>query len=185
MPRSNPVDVTTASWRAAGESRDIELAATCLAEDVQFISPLTARFRFQGRGQALDMLTAAFEVIDGVRYHTELGEGPTRALFFNGRCGREHFEEAQLLRFNDDGLIEELTMFGRPLPGVTAVMAAIGPVMLKRRQQPILARLIGAATAPLALLTRTGEKRLVPLADPNRARPTGGSRRPTTEDGAS
>jgi len=52
--------------------------------------------------------------------------------------------------------------------GLTAVMAAIGPVMLKRRRRPALARLIGAATAPLALLTRTGEKRIVPLADPNR-----------------
>lgn len=164
----NRVDTTTASWRAAGESHDVELAAACLAEDVQVISPLTARFRFHGRAQARDMLVAAFEVIDTIRYHTELGDGSARALFFNGRCGREDFEEAQLLRFDDDGLIEELTLFGRPLPGVTAVMAAIGPAMLKRRQQPFLARLIGAASAPLVLLTRTGEKRLVPLADPNR-----------------
>ena len=148
-----------------------------MAEDVQVISPLTAQFRFRGRVQASDMLSAAFEVIDTIRYHTELGDGSVRALFYNGRCGREDFEEAQLLRFNEEGLIEELTLFGRPLPGVTAVMAAIGPVMLKRRQQPILARLIGAATTPLALLTRTGENRLIPLADPNRRAPAAGQGR--------
>ncbi|GIF62280.1 hypothetical protein Ais01nite_03150 [Asanoa ishikariensis] len=170
---SSRVDTTIASWRAAGESRDAELAATCLAQEVQVISPLTARFRFQGRAQASEMLSAAFEVIDTIRFHTELGDESARALFYYGRCRKEEFEEAQLLRFNADGLIEELTLFGRPLPGVTAVMAAIGPVMLRRRQQPILARMIQAATAPLALLTRTGEKRLVPLADPNRPAPKG------------
>ena len=165
---TSPTEVTTASWRAAGESRDAGLATRCLADEVQAISPLTARFRFRGRDQVGDMLIAAFEVIDTIRYHTEVGDESTRALFYYGHCGREDFEEAQLLRFNDEGLIVELTLFGRPLPGLTAVMAAIGPVMLKRRRRPALARLIGAATAPLALLTRTGEKRIVPLADPNR-----------------
>jgi hypothetical protein len=147
-----------------------------VAPDVQIISPLTARFRFKGRDQARDMLTAAFEVIDTISFHTEVGDESTRALFYHGRCGRENFEEAQLLRFNDEGLIVELTLFGRPLPGLTAVMAAIGPVMLKHRRRPGLARLIAAATTPLALLTRTGEKRIVPLADPNRAPTTTGAR---------
>jgi hypothetical protein len=122
---------------------------------------------------------------EGGAYPAGVPPEKARAVFFNGRCGREDFEEAPLLRFNNDGLIEELTMFGRPLPGVTAVMAAIGPVMLKRRQQPIRARLISAAIAPLVLLTRPGEKRRVPLADPNRRRPPDGSRPPTREDGSS
>jgi len=164
----SPVDGTTAAWRAAGESHDVELAAGCLAEEVQVISPLTARFRFRGREQARDMLVAAFAVIDTIRYHTELGDESARALFFHGRCRGQEFEEAQLLRFDGDGRIVELTLFGRPLPGLTAVMAAIGPVMLKRQRRPAVARLIGAATAPLALMTRAGDKRIVPLADPAR-----------------
>ncbi|HEX2807993.1 MAG TPA: nuclear transport factor 2 family protein [Kineosporiaceae bacterium] len=122
----------------AGEARDVDRAVSCLAEDVQIISPLTASFRFQGRGQAREMLTAGFE-------------------------------EAQLLRFDAHSRLVELTLFGRPLPGVTAVMAAIGPRMLHNSKQPALARLVRAATAPLAVLTRLGEKRLVPLADPHRS----------------
>jgi hypothetical protein len=107
-------------------------------------------------------------VITEIRYHTEVGDGRTRALFYRGRCGREQFEEAQLLRFDADGLVTELTLFGRPLPGVTVVMASIGPALLHRRGKPAVARLIAAATRPLATLTRPGEARLVPLADPDR-----------------
>jgi hypothetical protein len=132
---------------------------------------LTASFRFRGREQAGDMLAAAFEVIDVISYHTEVGDDSTRALFYSGLCGREEFEEAQLLRFDDEGLICELTLFGRPFPGVTAVMAAIGPELLRRQRRPMMARLIGVVTAPLAVLTRVGEARLVPLADPNRSTP--------------
>lgn len=159
---------TTAAWRAAGENGDAEAAAQCLADDAKLISPLTAQFRFRGRGQIHEMLMAAFEVISDIRYHTVLGDGATRAVFFTGRCGKQEFEEAQLLRFNSEGLITELTLFGRPLPGVTAVMAGIGPRLVRRQGKPRLAAAIGAAVKPLAVMTLVGERHLVPLTDPNR-----------------
>lgn len=169
---SASAQATTATWRRAGEAKNSELAASCLADNVQVISPLTARFRFVGRDQARTMLDAAFAVMEEFDYHTEVGDERTRALFYRGRCRGEAFEEAQLVRFDEDGLIVELTLFGRPLPGVTAVMTAIGPRMLQDRDQPTLARLIAAASAPLALLARQGERHLVPLADPSRRRST-------------
>jgi hypothetical protein len=161
-------NTTTATWRQASESRDAALVTTCLADNVQVISPLTAQFRFTGRDQVRTMLTAAFKVIDSIKFHTEIGDHETKALFYYGRCRGVDFEEAQLLRFNDEGLIVEITLFGRPLPGLTAVMAAIGPELLQAGDHPALARAIGAATTPLAAITRLAEKRLVPLADPNR-----------------
>lgn len=164
------IATTTAAWRAAGESGDAEAAASCLADDAVAISPLTAAFRFNGREQVRDMLVAAAQVVDDVRYHTEVGDDSTRALFMTGRAGREQFEEAQLLRFDDDGRIVELTLFGRPLPALTQVMSTIGPVLVRRQGRPGLAGVIRAATAPLYVLTRIGERTLVPLADPGRAR---------------
>jgi hypothetical protein len=161
---------TVAAWRAAVESGDAEAAAQALAPDVTVVSPLTAQFRFHGRQQAQDMLAAAFEVIGDIRCHTEVGEGRTRALFCHGRVGRENIEEAQLLRLAENGLIQELTLFGRPLPGLTAVMADIGPRLLNRQGRPGLARVVRFATAPLAAVTRLGDHRLVPLADPARSR---------------
>src|SRR5687768_11146410 len=50
---------------------------------------------------------------------------------------------AQLLRLNPDGLIREITFFGRPLPALTEVMAGIGPRLLRRQRRPGLARLVG------------------------------------------
>ncbi len=171
QPTRSPAD-TIAAWRTAVESGDADAAAALLAADVTVISPLTARFRFQGRQQAHDMLIAAFEVLSDLRWHTEVGEGRTRALFLHGRAGRESFEEAQLLRLDEDGFIHELTLFGRPLPALTAVMAAIGPTMLRRQRRSSTARLIAFATAPLAVITRFGDRRLVPLADPGRTPPS-------------
>lgn len=165
---ADPISATTAAWRAAGEHLDADAAARCLAAEAELISPLTARFRFRGRDQIHEMLIAAFEVISDIRYHTVVGEGATRAVFFTGRCGAEEFEEAQLLRFDSDGLITELTFFGRPLPGVTAVMAGIGPRLARRQGKARLAVAITAAVRPLAAMTRIGDKRLVPLSDPNR-----------------
>jgi hypothetical protein len=161
---------TIAAWRAAGESANVTAAMACLTTDVEVVSPLTAQFRFRGQAQVSDMLASAFEVIHEIRYHTQVGDGDTWALFYHARAGRESVEEAQLLRLNDDGLIREITLFGRPLPALTEVMAGIGPRLLRRQHQPILARLVTLATTPLNAMTRMGERTILPKADPNRRR---------------
>jgi hypothetical protein len=163
-------ETTIGAWRAAGEAGDAVAAAACLARNVEVISPLTASFRFRGPAQVTDMLASAFEVIHGIRFHTEVGAGDTWALFYHARAGREPVEEAQLLRLDDDGLIRELTIFGRPLPALTTVMAGIGPRLLRRQRQPLLGRVVTLATAPLNAAVRLGERTLLPRADPNRRR---------------
>jgi hypothetical protein len=161
---------TIDAWRSAGENGDAAAAAACLAPDVEVISPLTAAFRFHGPAQVTDMLASAFEVIHQIRFHTEVGKGDTWALFYHARAGREPVEEAQLLRLDGAGLIRELTLFGRPLPALTAVMAGIGPRLLRRQRQPWLGRAVTLATAPLHAAVRLGERTLLPKADPNRRR---------------
>ena len=164
-------EATIAAWRAAAEHGDASAAGVLFAADVEVISPLTEQFRFHGTQQVTAMLTAAFETISGIRFHTQVGAGQTWALFFHARVGRHPVEEAQLLRLDGAGRIRELTLFGRPLPALTAVMAGIGPRLLRRQHRPVLARLVGALTGPVALATRLGERRIVPLADPNRPPP--------------
>lgn len=113
------------------------------------------------------MLAAAFEKIRDIRFHTQVGADQTWG-FFHALVGRQLVEEAQLLRLDASNRIRELTLFGRPLPALTSVMADIGPRLLCRHRRPALARLVGALTAPVAVLTRVGERRIVPLADPGR-----------------
>jgi hypothetical protein len=161
-------NTTIDAWRVAGERGDATAAAACLAPGIEVISPLTAAFRFHGTEQVTHMLASAFEVIHDIRYHTELGDGPTWALFYRARVGRDALEEAQLLRLDDEGRIRELTLFGRPLPALTAVMKGIGPRLLRRQRQPALSRLVTVATAPINAAVRLGERTLLPKADPNR-----------------
>lgn len=165
------VDETVENWQRAAENRDVALLRQCLAPDVVLISPLTAAFRFRGPDELCEVFEAAWDgVLTDIRFHTVLGDGAARALFFNALAGGEEVEEAQLLRFDGTGLIREMTLFGRPLPGLTAVLTGIAGPLLVRQNRPLMARALGAATAPLALLTKVGERRLVPLADPAKAR---------------
>ena len=48
------------------------------------------------------------------------------------------------------------------------VMAGIGPRLLRRQGQPGLARVVTLATGPLNAMAHTGERRIMPLADPNK-----------------
>ena len=164
------MDETVATWQRANETHDVDAARRCLAPGVVLISPLTEVFRFRGPDEVAEVMAAAWEVVTDVRWHTVLGDDTARALFFHARARGEVVEEAQLLRFDAAGLITELTFFGRPLPGLTAVMAGIGGPLLRRQGRPLAGRLIGAAIAPLAALTKVGERRIVPFADPKRAR---------------
>jgi len=169
-PRTSRADQTIAEWRLAAENHDAGQAIACLAGNAVLISPLTAQFTFDGRDRVADVMIAAFKVIDDIRFHTEVGDDRTRALFYTGRCGHQALEEAQLIRLNHEGLITEITMFGRPLPGLTAVMRRIVPLILGRQGRPQLGSVLGVAAAPLHAITASGEQRLVPLASPYRTR---------------
>lgn len=153
-------------WRAAGECGDAHTAASCLAADVELISPLTERFRFRGRDQVRGLLSAAFTAIEEIRFHTQVGDGDTYALFYRGRIGTQNLEEAQLLRLDDQGHIRELTLFGRPLPALTGLISTLGPELARQEGRPALAAFLGAATAPLHAMARLGEHHIVPLAAP-------------------
>ena len=77
-------------------------------------------------------------------------------------------EEAQLLRLDGDGLIREITLFGRPLPALTAVMSGIGPRIARHQGRRGLAAFLRLNTAPLHAMVTFGDRRVVPLAAPPR-----------------
>jgi hypothetical protein len=170
-------EATITAWRDAVEHGDADAAGHLLAAGIEVISPLTEQFRFHGPEQVIAMLAAAFETISDIRFHTQVGADHTWALFFHAHVARQFVEEAQLLRLDASGHIRELTLFGRPLPALTAVMADIGPRLLRGQRRPVLARLVGALSSPVAVLTRVGERRIIPLADPRRPQGTSPKRR--------
>src|SRR6185437_1038950 len=106
------------------------------APDVIFHSPLSATATFHGQEQVRELFTAALGALSDLRYHTDLGDERTRVLAATARLGREEIEESVLLHFDDQGLIKEITMWIRPLPGLTAMMAALGPALARATGKP-------------------------------------------------
>jgi len=155
-------------WRAAAESGDAEGAVSALSDDVELVSPLTEQFRFRGRAEVGPLLEVAFSVIADIEVHTHVDGGDTHAMFYRARIGDQPLEEAQLLRLDADGRIREVTLFVRSLPALTALLAALGPELARRQGRRGLAALLAASTSPLHALSRFGERRIVPLAAPER-----------------
>jgi hypothetical protein len=115
-----------------------------------------------------EIFAAAFTAIRDIAFHTEVGDGDTVALFYHATARGLPLEEAQLLRLDAAGLIRELTLFGRPLPALTAVMSALGPEIARRQGRRGLGAFLRANTAPLHAIVRFGDRRVVPLAAPRR-----------------
>ncbi|WP_165959428.1 nuclear transport factor 2 family protein [Nonomuraea longispora] len=156
---------TSLRYREAGEAKDLDALIATLAPDVVFHSPLSARARFAGHRQMRELFGVALNVLGGLRYHTDVGDERTRMLASSAHLNGQELEESTLLRLNDEALIAEITMWIRPLPALTAVMAALGPGLAQAAGKPVLSALVGAAVKPLILMTRVGDRTLVPLLD--------------------
>lgn len=154
-------DSPARAYREAGEAGDLDALMATLAPDAAFHSPLSATARFTGERDLRELFGVVLGVVSGMRYHTDVGDDRVRMLAATARVGRQELEESALLRFGEHGLVEEITLWVRPLPGLTALMAAIGTGLARgRRGLPLL---VGAATGTLHAMTRAGDRTLVPL----------------------
>ncbi|MDT0483970.1 nuclear transport factor 2 family protein [Streptomyces doebereineriae] len=157
---------TVASWRSAEERGDVDAAVACLSRDVVLSSPLTEQFRFEGLDQLRSFLTSAFTAVKDVRYHTQTGEGDVYALVYRAQVGSQSFEEVQLLRLDDEARIKEITLFGRPMPALTALMTILGPELARQQGRPGLAALMRASTMPIHAMVTFGDRSMVPKTRP-------------------
>lgn len=164
--------MTVDDFRRAAATHDIDLALSTLSDDVVVRSPLTDRFTFDGKENVGRLFETAYEKFEGLNYHTAIGEGTNRVLVGGATTNGVTFEETLLLTLDDAGKIAEITLFIRPLPGLTAVMAALGPALARRNGRSRLTRsALRAMTAPLAAATRSGDKFGVGLALPKHETP--------------
>jgi hypothetical protein len=148
---------TTARLVQAAEGGDIDgIMATC-SPQVVVKSPITASAHFEGLDEVRDLMTAVFDTISDPHYFEDFGDAHTRYLAARAHIGSQPFEESVLLRLDDQARIYEMTVFVRPLPGLTAMLAALGP-KLARRRGPAQAAALTAMATPVALLTRAGDK---------------------------
>lgn len=140
--------------RKASADKDIELAMSALADDIVIRSPLTDQFTFNGKDDVRRLFETVYEKCDGLNYHTLIGD---RVLVGSATAGGQRFEETLLLTLDEDDKIAEITLFIRPLTGLTSVMAALGPT-LARKNNRRTAGLLRVMTAPLVAATRFGDR---------------------------
>lgn len=154
-------------FRKAGETHDVDLAMSACAPDVVVHSPLTDTASFRGQRQVRQLFEVVYERLDGIRYRDLLGDGDQWALFGSATVGGQRIDETLLLRLNSSGKIAEITLYVRPLPGLTALMAALGPALARRNgRSRFVVGLLRVMVAPLVAGTRIGDRTGVRLALP-------------------
>jgi hypothetical protein len=110
-------------FRAAVEAMDHAAAVETLAEDVVFHSPATFK-PFEGRDATAFVLAGVMRVFTNFRYTDQLqSAGNVHALVFRADVGDRQVEGIDLVRVNDDDLIDDFTVLVRPLSGLNALAA--------------------------------------------------------------
>jgi hypothetical protein len=116
---------TAASFRKAVESWDIEAISGLLAPDVAFHSPATFH-PFLGREAVTALLALVAQTFEDFRYTDELQSNGAHVLVFKAAIDGKELEGIDLLRFDEDGLIDDFTVMLRPLSGLLPFAQAMG-----------------------------------------------------------
>jgi hypothetical protein len=151
------VEMDRHPFRVAFETRDLDGVRKALAPDVALNSPITSRFRFVGRDEVADLIGIVRELLEDLQVVAEFGDGDLHVLAFRARVEGHDLEGADLLRLDEEGRVCEITVFVRPLPGVTALLAALAPRVTGEAGRP---RSIAAAgfARTFAALSRLGDR---------------------------
>ena len=112
--------------RAAVEAGDLEATLATMSPDVVFHSPVTFK-PFLGRDAVGVLFGILFKTFEDFRYVGEFTASDGSAVLrFLTRVGDRDVEGIDLVHFNDDGLIDDFTVFVRPLSAVHALRDSIG-----------------------------------------------------------
>ena len=109
------------AFKAAVEAEDGAAIAACLSDEVRFFSPVVFR-PYDGKEVVTAILVeGAMKVFSDFRYTDRLEDGDTAALIFSARVGGREVQGLDLLRFDADGRVAELTVMVRPMSGMHAL----------------------------------------------------------------
>lgn len=114
-------------FRAAVEARDIDALMATFAERSVLHSPITFQ-PFEGKTAIRRLLTIILEVFEDMRYTDVLAaDQGTTALVFRTRVAGRDVEGLDLIRFDEQGAVSDLTVMVRPRSGMEAVLETVGP----------------------------------------------------------
>ncbi len=116
-----------AAFRRAVDARDLPALVALFRDDALLWSPVSFK-PFEGRAAIQHLLEILFAVFEEFHYTDELraDDDRTAALVFRARVGGRDVEGLDLLRFDGDGKVRELTVMVRPRSALEALFAAVG-----------------------------------------------------------
>lgn len=112
--------VRSDAFRAAVEAEDFSEFESLFAEDASFNSPVVFR-PYEGRDAIRVILDAVAQVFEDFRYIDQVEDGGAAFLMFEARVGDRQLQGVDILRFDDDDRIAELTVMVRPMSGMNAL----------------------------------------------------------------
>jgi SnoaL-like protein len=112
------------AFRKAAETKDFSAMDELFAEDVVFRSPVVFK-PYEGREAIAMLLGAVSQVFEDFRYtdHTETGD--TATLAFSAKVGDRELDGIDLLRFDEEGRVNSMAVYIRPMSGVNALAEAM------------------------------------------------------------
>ena len=112
-------------FRAAVEAEDPDALTDALADDVVFRSPAVFK-PYEGKAVVSAILVqGAMRVFEDFRYTDQLEGTGVATLVFRARVGDRELDGLDLLRFDADGKVGELTVMVRPMSGLNALAEAM------------------------------------------------------------
>lgn len=138
--------------RSAMEARDHAAVVEAFAEGVVLHSPIFEK-DFMGIDEISDLFAVLLEVLTPLEYLDEI-PGDPHILHFRGEIDGTAIEAIDLLRFDEQGKIKEITVLFRPFPGIAAFLSATGPKLGRLRVGGGRAALLRVANAPLTFFMR-------------------------------
>jgi hypothetical protein len=108
------------AFRAAAEAKDFDAGDELFAEHPVFRSPVVYK-PYEGRDALKLILGAVVQVFEDFRYLEQVETGDTAVLQFEARVGDKTLQGVDILKFDADGRIAELTVMVRPMSGMHAL----------------------------------------------------------------
>lgn len=111
-------------FRAAAESKDFSAIDELFAEAVTFRSPVVYS-PYEGREALGFLLGNVSQVFEDFRYTDQVETGDTAVLVFEAKVGERDVNGVDILHFDAEDRITEMTVMVRPMSGVNALAEAM------------------------------------------------------------
>jgi len=112
-------------FRAAAEAKDFEAGKHLFTEDVTFRSPFVHK-PYEGIDALSFLLGNVVQVFENFRYISHIETGDTAVLVFEAEVNGRQLQGVDILKFDENGKISEMSVMVRPMTGLAAVGEEMG-----------------------------------------------------------